>query len=398
MKTNNTEIINTEFDLAESTWEILADVQSDYTNAKRAITIPIAQLSTLGAGVSSVVPAFRTVTQTTAIDAHGLYRLANEEVGDVLKAAKDGNYWAAFKTANNKSKMVKLKEAEKLSVSNVTTLPVNPATIMMAATLFAIEKEIKEISAMEKEIISFLETEKQSEIEADIATLSEVIEHYKLSWDNEHFIASNHKLVLDIKRTARKNMLFYQKKMKNAMKNILPFTVQKIAEDTLKDLRKKMQYYRLSLYSFSMASFLEIILSGNFKEETLEQVRSEIEALSFEYRDIFMSCSMYLERMAQSSVDTGLLKGVGIASRTAGNLVNSIPIIRKGPVDNLLRHGGRFFKDMAEDAERSIVSSFGKLGDPGTGIYLRKLEEMKQIFNHTTEVLFDKEQIYLVAG
>ena len=107
---------------------------------------------------------------------------------------------------------------------------------------------------------------------------------------------------------------------------------------------------------------------------------------------------MYLERMAQSSVDTGLLKGVGIASRTAGNLVNSIPIIRKGPVDNLLRHGGRFFKDMAEDAERSIVSSFGKLGDPGTGIYLRKLEEMKQIFNHTTEVLFDKEQIYLVAG
>jgi hypothetical protein len=111
MNTKNSEIIKTRSDLAESTWEILADAQSDYKNTKRAITIPMAQLSTLGAGVSSVVPAFRTVTQTTAIDAHGLYRLANEEVGDVLKAAKDGNYWAAFKTANNKSKMVKLKEA-----------------------------------------------------------------------------------------------------------------------------------------------------------------------------------------------------------------------------------------------------------------------------------------------
>ena len=186
MNTKNTDLIKTESDLAKSTWEMLEDAQSDYTNTKRAITVPIAQLSTLGSGVSSALPTFRSVTQTTTIDTHGLYRLANEEVGDVLKKAKDGNFWAAFKTAEKKSKMVKLQDAEKLSVSNVTTLPVNPAMIMMAAALFAIEKELKEISAMEKEIISFLEIEKQSEIEADIETLSEIIAHYKMNWNNEH--------------------------------------------------------------------------------------------------------------------------------------------------------------------------------------------------------------------
>lgn len=388
----------TESDLSQSTWEILTDTQSDYTNTKKAITIPMAQLSTLGAGVSSVLPRFRTVTQTTTIDAHGLYRLANEDLGDVLKKAKDGNYWAAFKTADNRSKMVKLQEAEKLSVSNVTTLPVNPATIMMAAALFAIEKELKEIAVMEKEILSFLETDKQSKIEGDIDTLTNIITRYKLNWDNEHFIRSNHKMALDIKRTARANIKFYQKDVDNALKNNLPFTVQMMAEDALRNLQKKMQYYRLSLYSYSMASFLEIILSGNFKEENIDQIRSEIEALSLEYRDIFMRCSEHLEKMAQSSVDTGLLKGVGIASRTVGALVNSIPIIREGPVDELLWHGGTFIKDKAEDAGKSIVTSFGKLGDPGTGIYLRKMRDMAQIFNHTSEILFDRDQIYLVAG
>ena len=388
----------TETDLSQSTWEILTDTRSDYTNTKRAITIPMAQLSTLGAGVSSVLPGFRTVTQTTTIDAHGLYRLANEDLGDVLKKAKDGNYWAAFKTADNRSKMVKLREAEKLSVSNVTTLPVNPATIMMAAALFAIEKELKEISVMEKEILSFLETDKQSKIEGDIDILTNIITRYKSNWDNEHFIRSNHKTALDIKRTARANIKFYQKDVDNALKNNLPFTVQMMAEDALRNLRKKMQYYRLSLYSYSMASFLEIILSGNFKEENIDQIRSEIEALSLEYRDIFMRCSEHLEKMAQSSVDTGLLKGVGIASRTVGALVNSIPIIREGPVDELLWHGGTFIKDKAEDAGKSIVTSFGKLGDPGTGIYLRKMRDMAQIFNHTSEILFDRDQIYLVAG
>ena len=391
-----TEIIKTESGIAESTWEMLTDIQTDYAN-KRTISIPMVELSSVGAGVSSVLPAFRSVTQTTSIDAHGLYRLANEQVGDVLKVAKDGNYWAAFKTAENKSKMVKLQEVGKISVSKVTTLPVNPATIMMAAALFAIEKEIKEISVMEKEIISFLETEKQSEIEADIKTLSEIVTHYKVNWDNEHYIASNHKQVIEIKRTARKNMLFYQKEVNNVLKNNLPFTIQKMAEDALKDLRKKMQYYRLSLNSFSMASFLEIILSGNFKEEYIDQIRSEIEALSLEYRDIFMSCSMYLEKMTRSSVDTGLLKGVGIASRTAGALINRIPIVREGPVDELLWHGGTFIKGLAENAEDSIIMSFGKLGDPGTGVYLRKMRDMTQIFNHTEEILFDKDNIYLVA-
>ena len=132
----STEIIKTESNIVESTWEIVADTQTDYSNRKTT-TIPLAQLSSLGAVVSSVLPAFRTVTQTTTVDAHGLYKLANEEFGDVLKKANDGNYWAAFKTVENKSKMVKLQEAEKLTVSNVTTLPVNPATIMMAAALFA---------------------------------------------------------------------------------------------------------------------------------------------------------------------------------------------------------------------------------------------------------------------
>lgn len=51
---------------------------------------------------------------------------------------------------------------------------------------------------MQQQIMSFLETEKESEIEADVQTLSDLMEKYKYNWDNEYFISSNHKLVLDI--------------------------------------------------------------------------------------------------------------------------------------------------------------------------------------------------------
>ena len=43
--------------------DLILDTKTDITKEKK-ISIPIAQLSTLGAGVSSLIPALHTVTQT----------------------------------------------------------------------------------------------------------------------------------------------------------------------------------------------------------------------------------------------------------------------------------------------------------------------------------------------
>ena len=75
----DTEMIRDERGIMESAQNILSDTLSDTTNRK-TLSMPIAQLATLGAGVSSLLPALRTITQTTTIETQGLYRLANEAV------------------------------------------------------------------------------------------------------------------------------------------------------------------------------------------------------------------------------------------------------------------------------------------------------------------------------
>ena len=55
----------------------------------------------------------------------------------------------------------------------------NPATMMMAVALFSIENQLDHIAEMEKQIISFLQIEKEAEMEADVITLSEIINKYK---------------------------------------------------------------------------------------------------------------------------------------------------------------------------------------------------------------------------
>ena len=304
---------------------------------QKSLSVPIVQLATLGAGVSSLIPALRTVTQTTTINTTGLYHLANAAVGDTLKVASNGNFWGAFKTADGASKLVQLQSAGPLTVTTQSVAAINPATMMMAVALFSIEQKLGEIEKMQKQIISFLEIEKESEIEADVETLSNIISKYKLNWDNEHFVASNHKLVLDIQRTARKNMNGYQKKVAEVLNSKKLVVVQNQVNSTLKDLQKKFKYYRLSLYTFSMASMMEIMLSGNFKEEYIIGIKEEIEKISSVYRDLFGQCSVYLEKISGVSVETNVLKGIGIASKAVGKFIGSIPLVKEGHIDEALQ-------------------------------------------------------------
>ena len=79
--------------------------------------------------------------------------------------------------------------------------------MMMAVALFSIEQELGKIEDMQRQIVSFLEIEKESEIEADVESLMSIIKKYKDNWDNEHFVSGNHNQVLTYQNRARKNML-----------------------------------------------------------------------------------------------------------------------------------------------------------------------------------------------
>lgn len=386
-----------ESELVEIVDGILLETRSSLAN-KTAMTMPIAQLATLGAGVASLLPAFRTVTQTTTVAADGLYRLANAGVGDALKVAKNGNFWGAFKTADGASKFAQLQAAGTTTATSSTVMPIDPATLMMAVALFSIEQKLGSIADMQKQMLSFLAIEQEAEIEADIETLSAMITKYKHNWDNEHFIASNHKLVIDIQRTARKHLNAYQKQVAEAISSKKLFVSQSKVNEALTDLLRKFKYYRLTMYTFSMASFIEIMLSGDFKEENIRLVKDEIEKMSATYRDLFGECSMYLERLSDSSVETNVLKGLGAASKAVGKFIDGIPKIREGQVDEFFLESGAKMQGNAHRIERKVIEAFAEISNPGVWVFVEKLNDMIQIYGRTTEIYFDDKEIYLIAG
>lgn len=378
--------------LSEMVDAALADIHTEIERGN-AITVPIVQLGLLGGTVASMIPAFRTVTQTTTTDATGLYRLVSE---GKLKAAKGGNLWGAVKI-DGESKMAKFQKAGPLSATNTVTMPIDPATMMMAAALFVVEQQLGDIEEMSEQIISFLEIEKESKIEADVKTLTSMIANYKHNWDNKLFVASNHKMVLDIQRSSREHMISYQRMVSDSLKSKSLIMGQSKVAAALDGLMKKFKYYKLSLFSYSLASMLEVMLSGNFKEEYVQGICHELEEQGAAYRELFTKSSVFLEKISGTAIEKSVLKGIGTTSVALGKLMGELPLLKKGPADEFLKDRGVKLSTQAEKLESAAVRSFAEIRDPGIRVFVSRMTEMSQIYNHTSDICFDDKNIYLLG-
>lgn len=392
---NKLEKSNEENRLIKLTEDLLMEARDSINNGK-TLSVPIAELCTLGNGVSVLVPAFNTVSQTTNIPADGLFKIVNAEIGDTLKRAGNGNVWGAMKTATGSSKMAQLAEVDSLSMTTKSVGAFNPATIMMAVALYSIEKDLAKIEKTQKKILTFLEVENESQMEADVESLMGIARNYKYNWNNELSVASSHKMIIDIQNRARKNIIVCQKKIVNTISSRQVVAAQNKINSMLLDLEKKFKYYRLSLYTFSLAALMEIMLSGNFKEEYLINVKNELETLSTTYREIFEKGSLYLEKLGNIGIEANAVKGIGIAGKVTGKLISKIPLVETGRLDEFLQDKGEHLQKNATGMKKKVVKEFAAVSNPGIRVFEEKLEDMIQIYNHTSQICFDRDKIYLL--
>ena len=268
--------------------------------------------------------------------------------------------------------------------------------MMMAAALFVVEQQLGDIEEMSEQIISFLEIEKESKIEADVKTLTSMIANYKHNWDNKLFVASNHKMVLDIQRSAREHMIAYQRMVSDSLKSKSLIVGQSKVAAALDGLLKKFKYYKLSLFSYSLASMLEVMLSGNFKEEYVQGICHELEEQGAAYRELFTKSSVFHEKISGTTIEKSVLKGIGTTSVALGKLMGELPLLKKGPADEFLQDRGLKLSTQAEKLESAAVRSFAEIRDPGIRVFISRMTDMAQIYNRTSDICFDEKNIYLI--
>ena len=317
-----------------------------------------------------------------------LYRITNLGKNDSLKAMRDGKtFWGSIKKSDGTSTMAKLKEVDPNSV-----MALDPTIMMMSVALAGIEAELGEIKEMTKKIFSFLEHEKESEIESDLEILNRSISDFRFNLENEKYLVNNHKQVMDIKRTANKNILFYRKEIKDDLSKDKLFTTSNSVNSIINEIQKKIRYYRLSLYIYSFSTFMEILLLGNYKSDYLLSKKNELDELNNEYSNEFNNALEYVKKNANKSLEVNVLSGLGNAGKAIGGLAEKAKIKN---IDSWLNEKGDNLKQSGQNIKDDFATKFDNLKESNSKLFINQIEKVDCIYNKTKDIYFNNENIYL---
>lgn len=362
------------------------------------IKIPLASVATLGAGFAQLIPSLRTVAQTITVDGMG-YIPINNLAGETLKTFSKNTpdiYAGAFKRGS-KSVMAQMVKVNPQTITTSTVMPINPATIMMAVMLAGIEKKLDKLQETQESILSFLEQDKQAEIQANLNVLVDTLEGYRYNWDNAQYKNNHHMKVLDIKQASEKSIVFYQSQIAAAIKKFPTIHTEQAVSNGAKKLTSLFRNYRMALYLFGFSSFLESLLLENFRADYLNQIADKVQQYNEHYQNQFSKCRDMIKSYSSGSVEKQVLGGIGNASKALGKLIASSPVLSKGPVDEWLQDSGDKLLQGNNAGTERAAAILDVEDSIGNEMFIDSIRSVESICNHTTGILFDADAIYIAA-
>jgi len=152
--------------------------------------------------------------------------------------------------------------------------------MFIAATLANIDKIFDSIMEVQQGLLDYMKKKDKAEVRGDLTLLSDIFENYKYNWNNDEYKSSNHINVLDIKQSAEHKINPYSStiRYKANIRNILHSYHD--VKKQLSVIKDDFKEYQISLYIYSYAAFLEVMLLENYEAAYLEGIIKRIEAYS----------------------------------------------------------------------------------------------------------------------
>lgn len=279
--------------------------------------------------------------------------------------------------------------------ARITALPCDPTMLFMAAALMNIEKKLDAIQETQEEILDFLEEKERATLQGNLNVLGDVISNFKYNWDNETYKANKHILVQQIKKEAEASIILYRDQIAKRLKKRPTFHGDQAVKNTLEKLESQFKDYQLALYLYSYATFLEVMLLGNFSKGYLDSVEQRISEYSLQYRTMYTECYNLMEDYSKSSIQAGMLNGLAIASKFMGETVAKVPVISNSQLDeNLIEAGSRLDKHGSKRATMAL-EGLAQTRMSVTLPFVENIRAVNDLYNKPVTYLFDRENMYV---
>ena len=343
--------------------------------------IPLTNLSALGVAFQPLTAAIQTAISRSG--GSGVYYVNTK--GMQMFSTSDG-FIGSLKSASG---------TVGGGQARMTPLACDPTMLFMAAALMNIEKKLDNIQETQVEILEFLEEKECAVMQGNLNVLGDVMSNFKYNWDNDTYKSNKHILVQQIKKEAESSIILYRDQIAKKIKKRSLIHSDQEVKVLLKKLQVQFKDYQLALYLYSYSTFLEIMLLGNFDEGYLNNIEQRISDYSSQYHALYSECYNLMENYSKSSIQSGMLSGLSVASKFMGDKISKIPVINKSQLDKSLIEVSNKLDIQGEKRTSITLEELMQSNVNVIQPFIDNIRTVNDLSNKPVTYLFDKENVYI---
>ena len=174
----------------------------------------------------------------------------------------------------------------------------------MALMLLCIDKKLDAIQETQKDILSVIKTKEHGDIKGNIQYLYDILVNLKNHYSDEQYKKEYRLKAQDIIQDSYKYIETYKERLKDGIsKNKgLHTTIQ--ANKEITSLVEDFAYYRLSIFMFAYAHYVELLLGNTIDENLVQSELQRLNNLSMDYRKMYTDLYNYLDTLNHTSIWT----------------------------------------------------------------------------------------------
>lgn len=367
--------------------------ESELNKAKKISLTDIASLGAVFSQIPEVAQAIVAAITDDPTKKEKLYRGIWPKGADGKLAFKDGVTLGHIMHKNEQGKNVIVARMKFEPVDD--ELPINPTMIAIAVALMEINRKLDGIQSSIDEVLRFLETDKQANQRGNLRTLAEIMEDFKRKGNDADFCKSRNHTVQEIQRDARHDIEFYKTRIETAVNKKKTFHSRKDVREYVDSITTNFAEYQLACYLYAYSTFLDTVLRKDFEEESIDSCRSKIIRIAEGYDALFRECRAQIASYQRNSAENKVVGGIGKTAGTLGKAIRNIPVIEKGPVDELLLNAGDALRDANKDTVKTQVNNLEILENNRMGDFLNGIGVVGALCSRKSAMITDGTSLYV---
>lgn len=221
-----------------------------------------------------------------------------------------------------------------LSVSNVPNIALKAFNALSAVTgqyfMAQVNAKLSDIKDGIDEIKQYIDAVKQSELEAALQELYEIIEHIQFIKKDTERTRATITQIEDIRKVARSSIKLHRNQIEKTIRSASKTDKEDVISKNTHEIKKYMVQYRYAVYVYNLAQIMKIYLNDITAVEELSMFRNEISDTVNQYKKLSGRTAVWVKKYLDEAnslnkASTGqklLLFGSGIlVGKLSGNYI-----------------------------------------------------------------------------